>query len=271
MNCDQVFDVLTRGPFPTGTSCDGPVEAHLEACAECRQLAEALRPALELFQEAVDPEESRDLPGYWCSLAADHSPPLVSYATPLEARLAPAPRRSESLTHEKHWSALTGWRMAAMLVLGAMLGSLLSSRTPFEQGGPGPVFGSGAAVSSPGAESNAIESGRHESGKNGSGVINIVGTDTVAGDSDKQHASGIWPVSIGSPDSPETITTCFRDRADSLRGERLLAAADLGHLICCSECHNASLPSVSSETTIRVAQSCQVCHKETRPGGTATP
>ena len=266
MNCDQVFDVLTRGPFPTGTSCDGPVEAHLEECAECRQLAEALRPALELFQEAVDPEESRDLPGYWCSLAADHSPPLVSYATPLEARLAPAARRQESSADERPWTALTGWRMAAMLVLGAMLGSLLSARTPFERGGPGPVFGSGAAVSSPAVRSNANESEKH-----GSGVINIVGSGAVEGDSDKQHASGIWPVSIGSPDSPETITTCFRDRADSLRGDRLLAAADLGHLICCSECHNASLPSVSSETTIRVAQSCQVCHKENRPGGTATP
>jgi hypothetical protein len=28
-------------------------------------LAEALRPALEVFQEAVPPSEGRDLPGYW--------------------------------------------------------------------------------------------------------------------------------------------------------------------------------------------------------------
>jgi hypothetical protein len=28
-------------------------------------LAEALRPALEVFQEAVPPAESRELPGYW--------------------------------------------------------------------------------------------------------------------------------------------------------------------------------------------------------------
>ena len=69
MNCDQVFDILTRGPFPTGTPCDAGVEAHLDACGECRRLAEALRPALELFQEAIGPEESRDLPGYWCAVA----------------------------------------------------------------------------------------------------------------------------------------------------------------------------------------------------------
>jgi hypothetical protein len=28
MNCDQVFDVLTRGPFPTGEPSDEPVEHH---------------------------------------------------------------------------------------------------------------------------------------------------------------------------------------------------------------------------------------------------
>jgi len=147
-------------------------------------------------------------------------------------------------------------------VLGAMLGSLLSARSPFERGGPGPVFGSGAAMSSPTTS---------ESGKNGSDKDPPAGSGLADNGSDKEHASGVWPVSIGSPDALETVATCFRNRADSLRGDRLLAAADLGHLICCSECHNASLPSISSETTIRVAQSCQVCHKESRPGGTAIP
>jgi hypothetical protein len=65
MDCEQVFMILTRGPFPTGESWDEQVEAHLESCADCCRLAEALRPALEVFQEAVPPAESRDLPGYW--------------------------------------------------------------------------------------------------------------------------------------------------------------------------------------------------------------
>jgi hypothetical protein len=65
MDCDQVFMVLTRGPFPTGETWDEEVETHLETCADCWRLAEALRPALEVFQEAVPPAESRDLPGYW--------------------------------------------------------------------------------------------------------------------------------------------------------------------------------------------------------------
>jgi hypothetical protein len=65
MDCDQVFMILTRGPFPTGEAWDEEVEAHLETCADCWRLADALRPALEVFQEAVPPAEGRDLPGYW--------------------------------------------------------------------------------------------------------------------------------------------------------------------------------------------------------------
>jgi hypothetical protein len=65
MDCDRVFMILTRGPFPTGEPWDEQVEAHLESCADCWRLAEALRPALEVSQEAIPPEESRELPGYW--------------------------------------------------------------------------------------------------------------------------------------------------------------------------------------------------------------
>jgi hypothetical protein len=65
MDCDQVFMILTRGPFPTGAISDEFVEEHLEACGDCWRLAEALRPAQELFQEAVSSVEGRNLPGYW--------------------------------------------------------------------------------------------------------------------------------------------------------------------------------------------------------------
>src|SRR3990172_5625296 len=65
MDCDQVFMVLTRGRSPAGEPWDEAVEAHLESCADCWRLADALRPAAEVFQESVPPAESRDLPGYW--------------------------------------------------------------------------------------------------------------------------------------------------------------------------------------------------------------
>ena len=58
LNCDQVFDVLTRGPFPTGEPEDDAVERHLRACHECRRLAEALRPAVALLHEAIETDEA---------------------------------------------------------------------------------------------------------------------------------------------------------------------------------------------------------------------
>lgn len=44
MRCDDVFEILTRGPFPSGATTDESVERHLECCHECRTFAEALRP-----------------------------------------------------------------------------------------------------------------------------------------------------------------------------------------------------------------------------------
>ena len=64
MNCERVFDILTRGPFPTGEACDVHVERHLLACHDCRRLAEALRPAVELLHECVEGQEAESLPGY---------------------------------------------------------------------------------------------------------------------------------------------------------------------------------------------------------------
>ncbi|MGL4514077.1 MAG: hypothetical protein ACRCT8_13380 [Lacipirellulaceae bacterium] len=64
MDCDQVFAVLTRAPFPTESDLDLQVEGHLSRCPSCGRLAEALRPAPDLFHEALTAEEGRSLPGY---------------------------------------------------------------------------------------------------------------------------------------------------------------------------------------------------------------
>src|SRR5262245_38469058 len=89
ISCDEVFDVLTRGPFPTGRPSDGVVEAHLARCADCQRLAEALRPAVELF-EAVAPEESRTLPSYGGRLPSTVAPlpweTTLAEALPVVAR-----------------------------------------------------------------------------------------------------------------------------------------------------------------------------------------
>lgn len=64
LSCDQVFETLTRGPFPTGGPDDDGVELHLAGCHECRCLAEALRPAATLFHESLSATEQEQLPSY---------------------------------------------------------------------------------------------------------------------------------------------------------------------------------------------------------------
>ena len=117
MNCDQVFDVLTRGPFPTGDQSDIAVEEHLSQCVECARLAEALRPAIELFEEAVTEEESRTLPGYWgplTHLSGDVT--LVRVDPHRAARRERFRSATDKLTGPLVTS--TAWRLAAAVLLG---------------------------------------------------------------------------------------------------------------------------------------------------------
>lgn len=67
MDCDGVFEILTRAPFPSGDEHDAAVEAHLCVCHDCRRLADALRPAVGLLHESLAGEDS--LPAYAGRLA----------------------------------------------------------------------------------------------------------------------------------------------------------------------------------------------------------
>lgn len=64
-DCDETFDALTRGAFPTAAASDQAVERHLRACDECRRLAAALRPALEALSDDADCAGVLGLPSYW--------------------------------------------------------------------------------------------------------------------------------------------------------------------------------------------------------------
>lgn len=107
LDCDDVFDRLTRGPFPTGAADDGAVETHLCVCHECRELAEALRPAVKLMHEAyVDaPPHNESLPAY------RGAPSHVS-------AVAPVRRTGE-------WSV--GWQLVAASLLGVTIGTFAAS------------------------------------------------------------------------------------------------------------------------------------------------
>jgi len=123
MNCDQVFEVLTRGPFPTGADSDESVEHHLRCCHDCRELAEALQPAVELLHEALATEEAAGLPEYQGVLASARSSVATAEAwrpTPLSVR-----RLAPTRVVERRPSTLASFaRFTAALVLLGALGSL---------------------------------------------------------------------------------------------------------------------------------------------------
>ena len=229
MNCDQVFEILTRGPFPTGTACDTPVEVHLSVCPQCHRLAEALRPALELFQEAIGPEESRDLPGYWRDVAVERSQPVVSYASQIEPRRVPR-RAWTQQKLGKSLSAVAAWRAVAILTLGLSVGLLVSSRVTLD------------GVSLPKSETSAVVP--------------------------PLPAAGAPALTVSERrDLLESPADCSRDRLNmvprySQRGDVILAQVDLGASDCCSECHNSQSRTAPRAATVEVAKRCQFCHQD---------
>ena len=128
VSCDHVFDILTRGPFPTGQSSDEAVEQHLRACHDCRQLAEALRPAVELLHEAVARDESLALPEYQGSLpvaSRRRSVRVADETRPLSLGMRKVHPRQPRGTKKSHinYARLTGAirLLAASILIGALM------------------------------------------------------------------------------------------------------------------------------------------------------
>lgn len=96
LSCDQVFDVLTQGPFPQNNARDDEVEVHLSICHSCRMLAEALRPAVHALGAAAADDASRSaLPEYRGRL-----PSLASQTVSLASSIDEVLRREAD---EKPW------------------------------------------------------------------------------------------------------------------------------------------------------------------------
>ncbi|RIK83317.1 MAG: hypothetical protein DCC68_04130 [Planctomycetota bacterium] len=124
MNCDQVFDILTRGPFPSGAASDAAVQRHLSGCAECRQLAEALRPALDLIHEAVPPEESWGLPGYWEDVPPGERPREQPVTVKQRPQLAVRRVRLPNEARTRRSAANERWRLAAIAAVAGALAAV---------------------------------------------------------------------------------------------------------------------------------------------------
>ena len=72
IHCDEVFDILTRGPFPTGAPSDGIVESHLNQCR--RSWTKSLRRP-RLFYASEHPPAEVEPAVYQASLERGEEPP----------------------------------------------------------------------------------------------------------------------------------------------------------------------------------------------------
>ncbi|HEY2840630.1 MAG TPA: hypothetical protein VGJ26_15850 [Pirellulales bacterium] len=233
MTCDDVFDVLTRGPFPSGGLEDHAVELHLRRCPECHRLAVALRPAVELFQEAVGPEESSTLPGYRGmagsandgSIAADANSGYwgrTDAVAQAERAFAPAPRVARVMPAR---GSLLKFAAAVLLGVAAAAGSR------------GWIERHSAPAEAPPPAAPQIASDARESNR-------------------------LWLASIQLP--PACVRHRFAKVAESGADSAntiQLAAVEGNYLSCCTDCHASSTTGLlSPESRSVVARACTACH-----------
>lgn len=246
LNCDQVFDVLTRGPFPTGQPQDEAVERHLRACHECRQLAEALRPAVSLLHEAVAADEAQSLPEYQGALP---------WKRPDRQRLSisrlvapPKPRRSVRTSPA-----------AKVATRGTM--------PPMQPRGVVRLIAAALLVFATGAVLLAFAWAPNDELWRGAGRLTLAPNARL---SRPPSAAENLPADTGllTLAALNLPTACLSpahrpvSTADAARIAAALADGSLGLLHCCTECHHAG---VTSPPGVRLAatslQACHVCHR----------
>lgn len=238
LNCDQVFDVLTRGPFPSGDPIDDSVEHHLRACHECRNLAEALRPAVAVLHEAVSAEQATDLPEYQGSLPLAR--PLLRKLS--VERLSGPPRGSSlvgrpaarPLAREHTQSNSVRFIAATLLVVGlaTWLWALVRGAQPLRPAAPiAQVMDSGWSPPRDGQPVSA-------------GLLTLANLRLPAACLPLSHR----------PLSPEHAAELALELHDG----------KLAGLQCCTECHHAGQPKggIRAAAVARTTQEhCQVCHR----------
>jgi hypothetical protein len=236
LTCDQVFEVLTRGPFPTGDESDEHVEHHLQACHDCRQLAEALRPAVELLHEVIAEEHALALPEYQGSLP-DDGPRACRLSV---VRLAKAPSAEQTVFPQRRSErSISNLRLVAAGLLIAGLSLWFAGLS---------------------AE------------RNNRGLTALSSWLTTPATSEFRQTDGLPDgaalLSLASLNLPATcLPLTHRPVSNEQAAEIALALADgsLDKLRCCTECHHAGQPKAAqrrSPTLAAVAmQNCQGCHR----------
>lgn len=227
MTCDDAFDILTRGPFPSGdVRTDELVERHLAACHECRQLAEALRPAVGLFHETLTAAETLCLPGYRGELRPAGTaalkrrrPAALQPTSPTPASTAPSKPQTPAVTHNaSQGSREARWMLLAACLIGVGLGVFASVSTEPGRSGASRVDGA-ASVPSPSATRS-------------------------------EHDRELLLTLLNLP--------------GACRGDAHPSGLELRHTHqCCTLCHNATEAATAPEVKLSMmVGSCLVCHPD---------
>ncbi len=243
MNCDLVFAILTRGPFPTGHPSDRQVEAHLSTCPGCYRLAEALRPAFEMDEEAIPADESRYLPGYWGEL---RPAPSASRGRPTQVAVRRPAARPVMQAPPKRWTRILhqpASRLAAAVLVGVLLALVLRSAGVSEK----PVL-----------------------------------TDAAAPSSSERTWSKRLPITPPAPPAQQPprsaeqvaalralalVPACFGSRLDLTRTTfpaESPQSEDYHALQCCTQCHNQSRPGTAPAALSTLTRSCTACHERSQ-------
>jgi hypothetical protein len=237
LNCDQVFDVLTRGPFPAGQPEDEAVEHHLRACHDCRRLAEALRPAVALMHEAIASDQPRDLPEYQGSLEEPRRLEVVKLAVANKDRgLATRARRrvltAENPRHTRR--AVGGARFVAASLLLVISGALL--------------YAIGASQDSRGLLTAVL--GRRD----------IPPMQVADGLASEQGLMTLASLKLPLACMPLSHRPLSAEHATEIAAA--IASGTLDGLRCCTECHHAAGSETrASYLAAATQQHCQLCHR----------
>lgn len=270
MICDDVFDRLTRGPFPSGAPEDGAVEAHLSHCVSCRRLAEALRPAVELFQEAVGPEECFGLPGYhgeefWPELrtvtsqdGAASDVGRFDLSREIESSVRYRADSPSMRISAAWWRFLGAVRIARRGQL-PVCDSVAAARGGVFRGATAVLLGVSVVIGL-----LALMLQRSDQTFDGAGISPVAqagGTARSVGNLSEQQ----WLSSLGLPASCMPRFNAGRGSAVGKPSPRSSVPPGYFEVAlrqdCCTECHNTMTPgllSVAEQTT--VTRACRACH-----------
>jgi hypothetical protein len=253
MNCDQVFNALTRGPFPTGNDAlDERVERHLGHCGSCRRLAAALQPAVELFEEAVAPEESCRLPAYWGDVfSRDDGRPATRTKTPKRRRRMTGVRAEGT---QDFWKWEHAWRVAAALLLGMALGGVMRAMLAEDDR---------AGMMAAHDRYRSRSTTHHDRMARLWALDNLQMT-AACGPLSFLPAAGVIPIDDGpaiSAPPADAVPHAARIATDGTDDSSRSLWSAFAEQNCCTECHHAGAPvGISEPARFRVASSCALCH-----------